>query len=245
MMTTPGLLLILTAGLIDGINPCAMGTIIILLAYLAMRRKKQSDLVICFIVYTVCSFLTYFLIGLGAFGFLYQFSGFFIVATCFKYFTIGIALIFGAASFWDAWQIYLSRKSGGSIAHPQLILQLPPIIHTKIRNWIRDEAGIGHIWISSALLGIVVTCLELNCTGQVYLPSILYMIHTGNTVTGIALLFAYNFSFILPLVVLGLLVISGISLKKFGNFFQTQLIWVKVGLGVFFITLAAAYLWNG
>lgn len=244
MITTPNLLLIISAGLIDGINPCAMGTIIILLAYLAVRKQRQRDLVICFIVYTLSSFSTYFLIGLGAFSFIFKFSGYYTVAIVFKYFTIAIALIFSAISFWDALRLFRHRKSGTAHEHPDLVLQLPPAIQEKIRKWIRLEAGMGRIWISSALLGFVVTCLELNCTGQVYLPSILYMIQTGNTVTGVALLLVYNISFIMPLMLLGTLVVSGVSLKKFGEFFQQHLPWVKIGLGVFFLVLALAYVWQ-
>ncbi|NOY07711.1 MAG: hypothetical protein GXP33_02585 [Spirochaetes bacterium] len=52
---------------------------------------------------------------------------------------------------------------------------------------------------SSILLGILVSIFELASTGQVYLPSIIYLIRVKRDTAGYLLLLLYNIGFIIPL----------------------------------------------
>ncbi len=58
------------AGLLDGINPCAFTTLIFLISYLRLAGKKGKQILFIGGSFTLAVFLTYFLVGLGAFRFI-------------------------------------------------------------------------------------------------------------------------------------------------------------------------------
>jgi len=63
-MSDINLPIIIGASLIDGINPCAFGVLIFLLAYLAKTTKKKSKMLVNGFVYIFAVFLTYLFAGL-------------------------------------------------------------------------------------------------------------------------------------------------------------------------------------
>jgi hypothetical protein len=58
---------ILAAGLVDGVNPCAIATMIFLISFLAARNYARSEILTIGLVYTGAVYVTYLLLGLGAF----------------------------------------------------------------------------------------------------------------------------------------------------------------------------------
>ena len=58
---------VLIAGLVDGINPCAIATMIFLVSFLAHQKRKPSQIIIIGMTFTVTVYITYLLLGLGAF----------------------------------------------------------------------------------------------------------------------------------------------------------------------------------
>jgi cytochrome c biogenesis protein CcdA len=68
------------------------------------------------------------------------------------------------------------------------------------------------------LTGVVVSGLEFVCTGQVYIPTILYMMSQAEGRRGaITLLVLYNLAFISPMVAILLAVRSGLSRSRLGQ----------------------------
>ena len=65
-------LTVASAGLIDGINPCAFTVIIFFMSFLAIQGYRRRELLAIGLTFIFAVFLTYILIGLGFFGFLYQ-----------------------------------------------------------------------------------------------------------------------------------------------------------------------------
>lgn len=57
--------LIITAALLDSINPCVFGVLIFLIAYLTSIYKNAKRMLLAGFVYIVVVYLTYFFIGLG------------------------------------------------------------------------------------------------------------------------------------------------------------------------------------
>ena len=53
------------AGLVDGINPCAFATIIFLLSYLQVTRRRPVEIAQVGLSFIIGVFITYFLLGLG------------------------------------------------------------------------------------------------------------------------------------------------------------------------------------
>src|SRR3989338_4742567 len=65
--------LVTVAGLADGINPCAIGMMVMLLGYLVIfHRKQRRQLIVIGGAYILTVFLTYLVIGLGFYRFISQ-----------------------------------------------------------------------------------------------------------------------------------------------------------------------------
>ncbi|MHC4593256.1 MAG: hypothetical protein ACYS8L_11280, partial [Planctomycetota bacterium] len=63
-----GVLVVVSAGLFDGLNPCAFTVIIFFLSYLAYIGKEKREIAAVGIVFTTAVFVTYFAIGLALVG---------------------------------------------------------------------------------------------------------------------------------------------------------------------------------
>jgi cytochrome c biogenesis protein CcdA len=96
--------------------------------------------------------------------------------------------------------------------------------------------------VAAFVAGIIISFLELACTGQVYAP-IIYSIQQGRA-DAVAWLLAYNLAFILPLIVIFALAFSGMSNKALIDFQTRHTFSVKVALGFVFLALAAVILFG-
>jgi len=87
----------------------------------------------------------------------------------------------------------------------------------------------------------MVSILELACTGQLYLPTIAYLVQTGSTRPAeVAALGAYNLAFIIPLVIVVLAVYYGVSSRRIGTWFSRRAGTAKFAMGAVFALLGAA-----
>jgi cytochrome c biogenesis protein CcdA len=91
--------------------------------------------------------------------------------------------------------------------------------------------------------GVVISLLELACTGQVYLPTILYMLRAGES-GAVGHLLIYNLAFVAPLVVVFALAWSGMRNDALIRFQAKHTVKVKVLTGVLFLVLAAFLLFG-
>ncbi|HBE02075.1 MAG TPA: hypothetical protein DC049_06310 [Spirochaetia bacterium] len=158
------------AGLLDGINPCAFVTIIFLLSYLGLLKKKQGEIIATGLAFTAGVFITYYAFGLGLYKLLKYFSSVFIyISYIIKYTGALLALALAVFSFRDA-------AFAGRGQESEMTLQLPLAIKQKIHSAIRDNLKTRTVVFSSFILGLLVSFFELACTGQVYLPAIIMMI---------------------------------------------------------------------
>ena len=117
-----------------------------------------------------------------------------------------------------------------------MTLQLPAFLKDRIRGVIRTGAKARRFVIAAFVAGIVISFLELACTGQVYAP-IIYSIQQGRK-DAVVWLLAYNLAFITPLVVIFLLAFTGMSNKALIHFQTKHTFGVKIALGLVFVVLA-------
>jgi len=230
-------LLIITAGFLDGINPCAFVTAVFLVSFLFFIEKKRREILLVGFVFALAVFLTYFTIGLGLFRVIHTLSAFTIASKAVCITAVCLVFILSALSLYDA-IIYL--KSGTS---KDMKLQLPLMIKQKIHSVIRNTAG--HRWMifSVFITGVLVAILEGVCTGQVYVPAIYFMIKEQSLKnTGIYYLLLYNLAFIVPLLLVILLTFVGVGMEKIANFSKKNIFWAKMLLGVFFMVLGIVLL---
>jgi cytochrome c biogenesis protein CcdA len=115
-------------------------------------------------------------------------------------------------------------------------LQLSGRMKQRVHEAIRTRSSQRLVLVSSFSLGAVISFFELACTGQMYLPAIVYVTRLSFW-KGAGLLLLYNLLFILPLAVIFILFASGLSSKRLADFFQKKLAIIKLLTTLMFITL--------
>jgi cytochrome c biogenesis protein CcdA len=144
-----------------------------------------------------------------------------------------VLLVFAGLSVYDFTKIRAGMPT-------EILLQLPiglkKSIHTAIRTRVRTVTLAG----SSLALGFLVSVFEFACTGQVYLPTLAYLVR-GRT-RALPLLLLYNFGFIVPLLAVFAAAYFGVGSKRIAGLFQRHMAAVKIGLALFFLCLAVVTL---
>jgi cytochrome c biogenesis protein CcdA len=226
---------VLIAGLIDGLNPCAFATIVFLVSYLSFLGKQSSEILKYGIIFTFGVFVAYVIAGMGLMAGFRQLSGFPMI-TKGIYIVIGtFAIVLGIISFYD----YLQFRSGHL---EKMKLQLPMALKKKIHGIIRvqtrsPKAG----FLGTFILGFVIAATEVVCTGQVYLPTIGYIMTVPELRAYAFLnLILYNIMFIIPLVGVFVAAFFGVTSERMALVTKEHTGTVKlltsflfIGLGVF------------
>lgn len=208
--------LVITAGLADGINPCAFSVLVILLFTLSVAgsRSKMVSVGACFIG-TV--FIFYFLSGLGIF-YLIQLAE---ISRAIGIIAAAIAFILGAASLFE-----------GVLDRERTILGIPVSKKGIIGEYIQ-EASVP----ASIVLGVLVGIFELPCTGGIYL-AILSLISDKMTMAeGIPLLLVYNIFFVFPLVLILCAVVFGLPLESVDRWRREHRRAVRIIMGLVLLGL--------
>mgnify|MGYP003879423653 CR=1 FL=1 len=224
---------VFTAGFLDGFNPCAVAMLLFFISLLTSLNKKNKEILIVGISYILGTFVCYFLIGLGLFRFSYIFSNAKTVLVIMYSITIYLSLLVAIQNFRE----FLSIKRGD---YSNVKLQLPKKIKHTIHNYIRSKTLSKTLYITAFGIGMVVSVLEFACTGQVYLPTIMYILSSGSSfVTAFGYLFAYNIAFIIPLTAICLIVYSGKEAMDVSQKFVSKIHYVKLATSIFFFAIAA------
>ena len=224
---------VLAAGLVDGVNPCAFTVLLFFFSYLSLRRKSYNGFLKAGITFISAVFLTYILIGFGFYSFLSAIFDFGKIRFIIRISVTLMTMIFAFLSFAD----YFNIKNGMS---GKIILKLPDSInkqiHRAVRSGLRESAFTAAVFLT----GIIVSFMELACTGQIYLPSIVYILRTENFNSGLRLLLLYNTGFILPLCSVFFMLSTGIKSEKISLFFSRNMIYTKLLIALVFIILSVS-----
>jgi hypothetical protein len=236
------ILTVISSGLIDGINPCAFAVIAFFIAIMSTYRFTKKNVIIVGLFYCLAVFIAYFLIGIGLLGFIYTMN-FYSITSVFQILVGVMCLIFALFSIHD----YLRYKATGTA--DGLFLVLPKTIKRKISTIIggnfraRGKESPVMLSIVSFSTGMIVSILEMVCTGQVYLPALVYIMKvTHHKMTALALILIYNFMFILPLVGVLVFFLCGIRSEIFNHFLKKHTGILKMLLALIFLTLGIGIL---
>lgn len=228
---------IVGAGLVDGINPCAFAVIVFFISFLTVYKYTRREIILVGASYCVAVFAAYFLLGLGAFKFLYALRGFSYVIKTFYILTALLCLAFFVLSIYDFCVYTKTKKSDG------MILQLPQGLKVRVHKimgfFLRDKQKSTFRLVLAALaVGFCVTLVEAVCTGQVYLPTcVLIMQDPQFRVRAALYLVLYNLMFIVPLVAVFVAALIGYESKRFNDFLKNHLRLIKILLCVVFLGL--------
>lgn len=245
-------LVIITAGLIDGINPCAFTVIVFFISFLALQGYKKIELAVIGLAFIFSVFVTYLFLGLGVLGFLYRLQGFWLISKIANL-CIGIfSIILGILAICDYFKFKKTRDTQG------LFLQLPQAVKNQIHRLIglhyrntghREKQDIKRnilrLFLSALVTGFLVSILEAVCTGQTYLPTITFVLKTSHLkFHALAYLLLYNFMFILPLLGIFFFALLGVTSVQFSGFLKKHLSLIKILMSILFFGLGIFLLWR-
>lgn len=228
---------VMVAGLLDGINPCAFSTIVFFLSFLALAGFNLRQMALVCLSFVSAVFLTYLGLGLGVFAGLERLQVF---SAFSKYFDTAVgwlAIILGLVSLYD----YACFKRGSD--NKEMILRLPVFIKNTIHKSMRaikdsGRTGMTRLLFVSFIIGVAVSLLESVCTGQVYLPTITFILKMKVMWWRAFLLLAlYNAMFILPLIAVSVSVLCGVNSEWWAAVVRGNLGRVKLATALFFFCL--------
>jgi cytochrome c biogenesis protein CcdA/thiol-disulfide isomerase/thioredoxin len=231
-----GALTILLAGLIDGINPCAFAGLIFFVSYLAVTKRRGREILLVGGAFTAGVFLSYLLVGLGILGFVRQLSFVQALARAIYLATIALCLLLSVLSLHDYVQVRGGKKE-------DIVLRLPKPLQDRLHRVIRERSRIdGFVW-AALVTGFLVALIEFACTGQVYLPTVIFVTGVPELrIHAVAFLVIYNLAFITPLVVVFALTFFGTTWRALNRFLETHMASLKLVTAALFAVLA---LWLG
>jgi cytochrome c biogenesis protein CcdA len=221
---------VLLGGLIDGLNPCAFATIIFFLSYLQIARRTPREMLMVGIAFISAVFLAYLAAGLVLYQVLDALNDRF--AGIQRWLNLG----FGLLALFAAWLSLRDAFRARAGRLDDMTLQLPSILKDRIRKVIRSGARARNFVIAAFVSGLVISLLELACTGQVYAP-IIYQIQHGR-LDAVLWLVIYNLAFITPLIVIFLLAYGGLRSETLIQFQKRHTFGVKLALALLFLGLA-------
>jgi len=212
---------VIAAALVDSINPCAFAVLIFLLAYLLTLRDRRRVL-FSGLVYIGAVFLAYFISGLGLFAVIQQTGIAGTVATI----AAVIAVAAGIINVIDA----VRNK-------PVPLLSIPASQKDRIRGYVTRAT-----LPAAFILGILVSMVELPCTGGVYL-AILGLLGSSMTLAaGLPYLLLYNLIFVAPLVVILCAAYAGVPAGTIETLQGRWRRWTRGAIGIFLLVLGALML---
>jgi len=221
------------AGLVDGVNPCAIATIIFLISFLAVQKRKRSEVLLVGLTFTSAVFVTYLMLGIGAFKALALLAAYHWIATAVRWLAVAFAGVVAVICFRDAIVYAVTGKA------KDIKLQLSPAMKSRIHTTISGNLSGSSLFVGTAVTGFLVTLLEAVCTGQVYLPTIILMTRAeGLRLTGWFYLVFYNFLFVLPLLVIMILAYYGLRWDELSRATQKHLPLLKTIMGIVLTGLA-------
>ncbi len=229
-------LVVVIAALLDSINPCAYATLIFLVSYLLSMKKDKKIVLASGIAFSFSVFLTYLLVGFGLLQ-VAQFADSYYTARLILNSIIVLALVYyGALNLHDFIMIKKNKYN-------KIKLSLSFESSKKINESILSLGKSKFVVLNSFLIGFVISFLELACTGQEYLPTIIYMKETMPE-KAIPLLLLYNVVFVLPIIFIFILVFKGLTTKSLQKFIFKHSASVKMGFFILMMFMAGIIIYT-
>lgn len=223
---------VLTAGLIDGINPCAIAMLLFFISFLTISKKNQKEILLTGFFFILATFIAYFGIGVGLLKAVYFFKDAKIVMIVIYSITVLMSLYLSFLYLKD----YFKVKNGEI---NEIQTQLSKNKKHKIHDFIKKHNTSKMIYLSAFISGFTIAFLEFSCTGQIYLPTITFLLSTGTTSTSALIyLLMYNIAFIIPLVCIVLSVYFGKKVFDISNILVSNLHKIKILGCVFFFLIS-------
>lgn len=215
---------VLVTALVDSINPCAIGVLVLLISALLVLSENKKKMLLVGTIYVLAVLITYFLAGLGLLTVIHQLQIGEMVGIMVGFLVIFLGFVEIKDFFWYG--------KGFSLSIPASQVE-------RVKKLTENVSIPGAI-----VLGIVVSAVELPCTGGPYL-AITTILADKLDWLAIWYLFIYNLIFVLPLVVIVVLAYFGTTALDIRNWKDKYKKWMRlftgllmIGLGVLLILFA-------
>lgn len=214
--------LVTVAGLADGINPCAIGMMVMLLGYLIVFAKKPQKVLQIGSIYIGTVFLTYLFIGLAFYS---------VVAQIQEIIAVGVV-----------------NKVVGTVLGLAAVIMLKDVvwpespIHLRIPGASKEKLMglIEKVSVPAVIaLGIAVTILETPCSLPLYVGTATVLSQSGLALPAVVGYFLYyNLLFVMPLIVVLIVVWRGKKIVEIKEWEHKAEKWMKLSLGVLLLLMS-------
>lgn len=209
--------LIILNGLVDSVNPCAIGVLLMYLTLMFTWGRSRSRIVYFSLFYILAVYITYLLIGLSILKTVHLFG----IRHLFVYAAGALSIFFGLFSL-------------KSHFYPQLrIPVLTPLIEACRVPKLSENFTI----LGALGLGAAVAVCEFPCSGAIYLATIGLLSVQETFFQGLIYLLIYNLMFILPLAIIFALSANKNFVAKMKNWQGKKHGVFKIVSGIFMIAL--------
>lgn len=223
-------------GFVNGLTPCSLS---MLLFFISLLLARNINIIRMGLLYCGGKFLTYFFLGTLLFKTLGNINTEWL-NDIIKFIMLAAIIVFVFLNAID----YLAAKGE---RYDKIKLQLPVRLRGLNHKWIKKISKIdspASLLLFSFLLGIATSIGEFLCTGQIYLTTILYVLHGQTDLNVKALLYflEYNIAFITPLLLITFVIYRGKAILDVSEFIRRNMHIIKLvniiiflALGVFLI----------
>lgn len=214
----PTLLTVITTAIIDSINPCAIGVLILMISVLLGAHQSTKRLLLLGGLYIFSVLVVYFLAGLGM---LYFFTN--IPLSIAEYISIIVGVLIIFAGILEIKDYFWYGK--------WFSLTIPARFAKKLHTYSTNATIPGVIF-----LGAFVSAVELPCTGAPYL-AIITLLSQYFDFNALLLLILYNIIFVSPLIVILILVACGKKLHQVKKWKQENRGFMRLLIGLLLVGL--------
>lgn len=209
---------VVITAIVDSINPCAIGVLILLISTLLGSAMSKGRILKIGLIYISAVYITYFLAGLALISFLH-----YIPLWITEYISIivgSVVILMGLVEIKD----YFWYGEGFS-------LQINPDKAKKIHNLLEKVTVPGVLFLGAFVAGV-----ELPCTGGPYL-AITFVLSQNFNIYALLLLTLYNVIFVLPLIIILMLAFFGTKIQKIKKWKQSSRSKMRLAIGILLVLL--------
>lgn len=214
--------LVLGAGFLDGLNPCAFAVLLFFIAFLFTIRRTAASIWGMGLVYVGAIYLAYLLIGLGLMRAVLFAGDHHFMAKVGSWLVIGLGLINLKDYFFPELPVHL---------------RIPTIAHGTIQDWLKRAT-----LPAAAFGGFLVGLCTFPCSGGIYVAIVGLLAARTTYLQGVGYLGLYNLAFVVPL----LLILAGVGNRRVMHRIrlaeQSSRRWVRLATGLGMVATGAVIL---
>ena len=190
---------VITAGLVNGVNPCSISMLLFFLSTVASKGLTTIKIGLAFIF---GRFVAYFLLGTLFFNILLAIDAQIMqsIEWIMKLLMLLVILFLVVFNIRD----YFAAKTE---KYDKIKMQLPVVLRRMNHKWIKSFLSVKNprlLIAVSFILGILISIGEFLCTGQIYLLTIVYIMRNSPQLDATAILsfIVYGLALIIPMLLL-------------------------------------------